>query len=154
VSASATQNADVIVIGAGITGLSTAYEMPKAGRSVLVLEASDRVGGRIITRERNGDRVEVGTRYLLSGYENALALVDEPGMRDELVKSPETVAQFIDAKGRSRLSRGETDIRKLLGVRGSADLARAVPASIPGSSSASRLPHAQLRAAQGLSEPA
>lgn len=120
------KNIDVIVIGAGITGLSTAYAVQKAGRNVLVLEASDRVGGRIITRERGGDRVEVGTQYLLSGYENALALVGELGMTGELVESPETVAQFIDRKGKARLSRGETDMLKLLGVRGSADMAKAV----------------------------
>lgn len=124
--ASAMQKVDVIVVGAGITGLATAYAVQKAGCSVLVLEASDRVGGRIITRERNGDRVEVGTQYLLSGYENALALVDELGMAGELVESPETVAQFIDKKGKSRLSRGETDMLKLLGVRGSAEMAKAV----------------------------
>jgi monoamine oxidase len=49
--------ADVVVVGGGITGLATAYEVQKAGRSVVVLEASDYVGGRIMTRERNGDMV-------------------------------------------------------------------------------------------------
>lgn len=45
---------DVVVVGAGITGLSTAYAVQKMGRSVLVVESFDDVGGRIMTRERTG----------------------------------------------------------------------------------------------------
>jgi len=71
--------ADVVVVGGGITGLATAYEVQKAGRSVVVLEASDYVGGRIMTRERNGDIVEVGQQYFLSTYSQASKLLDEIG---------------------------------------------------------------------------
>jgi putrescine oxidase len=38
---------DVVVIGAGISGLSAAYELVKANKSVLLLEARDRIGGRM-----------------------------------------------------------------------------------------------------------
>jgi len=41
---------DVLVIGAGAAGLIAASELAHAGRSVLVLEARDRMGGRIWTR--------------------------------------------------------------------------------------------------------
>jgi len=40
---------DAIVIGAGLTGLTTAYRLSSSGKSVLVLEARDRVGGRTLT---------------------------------------------------------------------------------------------------------
>lgn len=40
---------DVIVIGAGVSGLSAAAEIRRAGKSVLVLEARDRIGGRMWT---------------------------------------------------------------------------------------------------------
>src|SRR5262245_4713971 len=40
---------DVLVIGAGIAGLAAAQRLRRAGRSVLVLEARDRVGGRVRT---------------------------------------------------------------------------------------------------------
>jgi monoamine oxidase len=44
------ESADVIVIGAGAAGLSAAVELGRTGLSVLILEARDRIGGRIFTR--------------------------------------------------------------------------------------------------------
>lgn len=117
--------ADVIVVGAGITGLSTAYGLQKAGRKVAVLEAADRVGGRIMTREWKGDRVEVGQQYLLANYENALALVDELGLTGELMLEDARTVQHIDKKGRSHILDGDVDMLRFLGMRGSADIARA-----------------------------
>ncbi|MFM8424958.1 MAG: FAD-dependent oxidoreductase, partial [Chloroflexota bacterium] len=43
------QNRSVIVIGAGMAGLSAAHELTKAGWNVTVLEARSRVGGRVHT---------------------------------------------------------------------------------------------------------
>ena len=111
--------------GGGITGLATAYEVQKAGRSVVVLEASDYVGGRIMTRERNGDIVEVGQQYFLSTYSQASKLLDEIGMTSELIEEGPEIVQYIDKKGKSRVISSETDLVRALGVRGSADLARA-----------------------------
>lgn len=116
---------DVVVVGAGITGLSAAYAVQKAGRSVLVVEAADDVGGRIMTRERNGDLVEVGQQYFLSTYSEALELLEEIGMTRELVEENPGATQYIDRKGKSRLVESDADLLRLLGVRGAADLARA-----------------------------
>ncbi|MFM8413822.1 MAG: FAD-dependent oxidoreductase, partial [Planctomycetota bacterium] len=42
-------DADCIVVGAGLAGLACARTLQRAGRRVLVLEAADRVGGRVAT---------------------------------------------------------------------------------------------------------
>ncbi len=49
---------DVLVVGAGISGLATAYQLAQAGLSVRVLEGSDRVGGKIDTVNKQGYRLE------------------------------------------------------------------------------------------------
>jgi monoamine oxidase len=57
---------DVIVIGAGVAGLSAAAALAAAGRSVLLVEARDRIGGRIWTRHEPGlpTPVELGAEFI------------------------------------------------------------------------------------------
>ena len=56
--------ADVVVVGAGLAGLTAARDLTAAGREVLVLEARDRVGGRILNHQVDGGIVEVGGQWL------------------------------------------------------------------------------------------
>jgi monoamine oxidase len=57
--------ADVCIVGAGISGLAAAYRLHKAGSSVIVLEASDRIGGRVWTeRLSNGTPFEIGAQWV------------------------------------------------------------------------------------------
>lgn len=58
------ETVDVVVIGAGLAGLTAARELGNAGLEVLVLEARDRLGGRICTEERLGVRLELGGNWL------------------------------------------------------------------------------------------
>jgi monoamine oxidase len=56
------------VVGAGLAGLTAALELQRAGAEVAVLEARDRVGGRVWSRELdNGAIVEMGAEFLLPG---------------------------------------------------------------------------------------
>jgi monoamine oxidase len=58
-------NYDVIVVGAGYSGLSAARLLKEAGKNVLVLEARDRVGGRVHTRHlENGQYVDLGAQWI------------------------------------------------------------------------------------------
>ncbi len=56
-------NADVVVVGAGISGLGAALELTKQGYSVLMIEARDRVGGRINSISLDKSQVEAGANF-------------------------------------------------------------------------------------------
>ncbi|MEZ4457923.1 MAG: FAD-dependent oxidoreductase [Gemmatimonadales bacterium] len=84
------QDADVVVVGAGLGGLAAANYLHRAGRSVRIVEAGDAVGGRVRTDPVDGFRLDRGFQVLLSSYPSARALLDyealdlrafEPGAR-------------------------------------------------------------------------
>ncbi len=71
---------DVIVIGAGMAGLVCARALGERGLKVLVLEARDRVGGRIHTvRVEGQEPVELGAEFVHGRPAELLALIDEMG---------------------------------------------------------------------------
>lgn len=67
---------DVVVVGAGLAGLSCARHLQRAGRSVAVLEASDGVGGRVRTDIVDGFRLDRGFQVLLTAYPELRTEVD------------------------------------------------------------------------------
>lgn len=63
----------MIVVGAGVAGLKAAHELVAAGRSVIVLEGKDRVGGRLKRAEVAGRAVDVGGQWVGAGHDVLLA---------------------------------------------------------------------------------
>jgi monoamine oxidase len=59
-----TDSCDVVVIGAGFAGAAAARDLGNEGRSVILLEARDRVGGRTYTGDAFGRQVEFGGAYV------------------------------------------------------------------------------------------
>ena len=59
---------DVVVVGAGLAGLAAARTIQRAGKSVVVLEASDAVGGRVRTDEVDGFLLDRGFQVMLTAY--------------------------------------------------------------------------------------
>jgi len=74
-------NADVVVVGAGLAGLAAAREIEKAGRSVVVLEARDRVGGRTLNHPlTNGNYAELGGMFTGPTQDHIQALAQAVGV--------------------------------------------------------------------------
>lgn len=70
------ERVEVVVVGAGLAGLTAARTLHDAGRSVLVLEASDGVGGRVRTDIVDGFRLDRGFQVVLTAYPDLSRQVD------------------------------------------------------------------------------
>ena len=75
----------VIIIGAGFAGLSAAYDLHQTGVDVLVLEARNRVGGRVWSQPFGADDqppivVERGAEFILDGYDQLTAYAEQFGI--------------------------------------------------------------------------
>lgn len=77
---SAAESADVLVIGAGLAGLYSALLLEEAGFKPLVLEAQQRIGGRMLTLDHLPGKPEAGGRTLSNGYGRAVYLMDRFGL--------------------------------------------------------------------------
>src|ERR1700709_1035936 len=71
---------DVVIIGAGATGLTAAVQLQSAGLSAIVLEARDRVGGRLWTNEIDGQMYEIGGQWVSPDQTALLETLAELGL--------------------------------------------------------------------------
>lgn len=85
---------DVVVIGAGISGLVCAYRLKMLGVDVALLEKSHRAGGVIQSERIDGFLIERGPNSS-QGTEELLALVDELGIADELVEGDPKAPAYV-----------------------------------------------------------
>lgn len=79
----------VAVIGAGISGLTCAYELQKGGAEVVVYEKDDHVGGRMVTRVKDDFFWDIGVDHLCNHYEHMRALCAELGVEWEKMRHVE-----------------------------------------------------------------
>ena len=129
-------DADVVIVGAGFAGLTAARRLAAAGRSAVVIEARDRVGGRTETIDVDGISLDIGGQWVGPGQTGLYALAEELGV--------ETFAQHT--AGQSVLLRGgqaqrlddladafthEALVAYLTAVAALDDLAKRVPVAAP-----------------------
>ncbi len=118
---------DVVVVGAGIAGLHAASLVADAGRSVVVLEASGRVGGRL---RSTPDGADLGATWFWPGEQRVASLVAKHAIA--------THSQYLDgdavyhaAEGAQRVDGNPLDVPSRRFVHGAESLAAAVAASLP-----------------------
>ncbi|CAL9589058.1 protoporphyrinogen oxidase [Streptomyces sp. enrichment culture] len=100
-SARGIHSRQVVVIGGGIAGLAAAHRLLERGAAVTVLEASGRVGGKLLPGEIAGARVDLGAESLLARRPEAVALAREVGLADSL-QPPATATASIWTRGALR----------------------------------------------------
>ena len=122
----------VVVVGAGIAGLTAAFRLSRAGADVRIFEASSRAGGTVASSRRDGHLFEHGPTTVMSTAEHLSALIDDLGLRSRAVLSadmagrrlvwrhgrlhalPEKPPQLLTCSALSRLGRARLLLEPLI----------------------------------------
>ncbi|HET8969269.1 MAG TPA: FAD-dependent oxidoreductase [Gaiellaceae bacterium] len=98
--------ADAVVVGAGVAGLAAARRLVSEGRDVAVLEARDRVGGRLWNTEIGGEANELGGEWIAPYQSRMHELLDELGI-DLFPAYREGDDVYVDESGRAQRHSGD-----------------------------------------------
>src|SRR5215472_9887278 len=71
---------DVLIVGAGVAGLTAARALAEAGLSVMILEARDRIGGRIFTQRIGNEVIELGAEFIHGRPPELWSILNEAGL--------------------------------------------------------------------------
>ncbi|MFV2062986.1 MAG: protoporphyrinogen oxidase, partial [Chloroflexota bacterium] len=88
-----------LIIGGGITGLTAAYALGRAGVPTTLIEASSRLGGKVRTESIDGFLVESGPDSFISYRPAALELVRELGLGDAIIRPADPRTVWIRSRG-------------------------------------------------------
>ena len=91
-------NYDIVIIGGGIAGLFTAFKLADTGFRIIILESSDRLGGRIKTVTKKNISFEAGAARIHNTHGKILSLIDDLNLSDELIQLPEKFDHILRNK--------------------------------------------------------
>ena len=91
----------VAVVGAGIAGLTAAWELSRRGHDVVVLDGADRIGGKLHTGDVGGVQLDLGAESVLARRPEAVGLIEAVGLSDR-VENPVTTSAGVWTRGAVR----------------------------------------------------
>ena len=94
----------VVVVGAGLAGLTAAYELERSGFEVVVLEARRRVGGRVRTVRMGRQHAEAGGEYIDAGHREVRRYARRLGLALEDVRQGPELDAVVYRGGRRRIA--------------------------------------------------
>lgn len=117
----------VIVVGAGIAGLTAAFRLKQRGCDVTVLERNDHVGGRMSTVKRGGYLVDFAASILPTSYTQMAGLIADAGLSSQVQPTNDLIGVLRDGEIHRLHGLGPMEVVKtrLLGMRSKLSLARA-----------------------------
>lgn len=120
-----TQRVDVVVVGAGISGLSVADQLTQAGSTVVLIEARTRTGGRLL-----GSPLDLGASWFWPGEHRVAELTRRLGI-DTFEQYRAGDAIFEDHSGVQRMSGNPIDVPSMRVVGGTVALADGLASQLP-----------------------
>lgn len=124
------EHSDVVVVGAGISGLAAASELIAEGLTVVVLEGRDRIGGRLLTHAVGDARLDLGATWFWPGERRVEALID----RFALATHHQHLAgdaMYQSSQGARRIDGNPVDVTSGRATQGMAALAHALAGTLP-----------------------
>ena len=89
---------DIIIVGGGISGLFLAYKLLDTGLNILVLESSNRLGGRIQTFKQDSIQFECGAARFHKSHAKLLSLIHELNLEEEIIELPKDIKYILRNK--------------------------------------------------------
>lgn len=105
----------IVVVGAGIAGLSAAWDLQQAGHRVTVIEQAAFAGGRMADRVVSGLNVHTGASILFTFYDEMFGLIRDVGLERDVVAIPGDRSVTCDNGGMTYPLRYKPDVAFLLG---------------------------------------
>lgn len=83
---------DYIIVGGGISGLFSAYQLAKTDKSILLVESTNRWGGRLFTQKRKNIQFEMGGARISSKHKKVMSLLQEFNLESTLLPLPDKIS--------------------------------------------------------------